>query len=971
MDEAESTQRLVRILESGADLETIESELEILAVDMGFPEPVARQWAVLLLLHGNDPERFALEQAKLLQSVAAEAFQSSDEPAEAVLGDIFASLDAASEVGKLFDRGEYRSALEKARDLVSSVDGLRQQFAALMLDDGSEDSTALLQAQTTGLVGCALMMLGSFSEAMTLLDWSIDVMAEHPKRDAATLPKLLLARSTLAAWVGDAGGAVRYVERAIDVRVTEILRLSASDAAMGERLIEADLDLAVMYDSLGIQLAEAGELDRAQDAQRRAFAAYDKVGEGQANDRLAMSIARCLQNVAVTLLRADTEKGDVIGVLTSALGVYDARDAERHPEAIACLGKIAAVHRLAGDIDQAAEALSRAATLAGDGRDQDPVLMSQLFLFAGEISAAAGASEQALEQLILSCRIQGTTILRVLPAAAESQRRRFLASIRLHFDVCLSLIVQRFPHAREAVANALTLVLQRKGLVAEASAGQRRAVLASHNEALAPMLGELLALEGRIANLAGTPPADSDFAKQAAVLATWQGEHEKLEVMLASQIPELAFERRLFEADAASVAGALPDGSALVELVRFRSFNFVACLAEGEPEWTVDRFVAFVLHAGKPDEVSLVDLAEAVSIDALIHAWRRDLSDGAGDSRVSGETLRRAVFDPCVAALGECTRLFIAPDGELALVPFEALPVRESDHLIDDFSISYVSTGRDLIRLDAAPPNSDGSVSALIIADPDYDSGSESVTDFQPDVPFERLEATRAEGVEVARLLGADLIAGAYAREGRLKGQRLPRLIHVATHGFFDPGDEQSEPASSVASTMLGFVGGGHASGGGTKSDPMLRSGLALAGANASSQGATPDNDVQDGILTAADVSGLDLLHTELVVLSACETGLGEVHAGEGVYGLRRAFAVAGARTLVISLWHVPDAQTKELMVDFYQRIMSGRPRAVALREAQLALKARWPDPWYWGAFICQGDPSAIAGLANLGVSSA
>jgi len=105
-------------------------------------------------------------------------------------------------------------------------------------------------------------------------------------------------------------------------------------------------------------------------------------------------------------------------------------------------------------------------------------------------------------------------------------------------------------------------------------------------------------------------------------------------------------------------------------------------------------------------------------------------------------------------------------------------------------------------------------------------------------------------------------------------------------------------------------------------------------------------------------VSGLDLLATELVVLSACETGLGDVRAGEGVFGLRRTFVLAGAKTLVMSLWKVPDQQTQELMVDFYQRILAGIPRAAALRDAQLAMKEKYPDPLYWGSFIYQGDPA-------------
>src|SRR5205085_8000015 len=113
----------------------------------------------------------------------------------------------------------------------------------------------------------------------------------------------------------------------------------------------------------------------------------------------------------------------------------------------------------------------------------------------------------------------------------------------------------------------------------------------------------------------------------------------------------------------------------------------------------------------------------------------------------------------------------------------------------------------------------------------------------------------------------------------------------------------------------------------------------------------------EDGLLTAEDVSGLDLSGTQLVVLSACETGLGEVHIGEGVFGLRRAFVLAGARAVVMSLWKVPDGPTHELMADLYGRLLAGEPVAEALRGAQLALRQRHPEPYFWGAFVCLGDP--------------
>ena len=120
--------------------------------------------------------------------------------------------------------------------------------------------------------------------------------------------------------------------------------------------------------------------------------------------------------------------------------------------------------------------------------------------------------------------------------------------------------------------------------------------------------------------------------------------------------------------------------------------------------------------------------------------------------------------------------------------------------------------------------------------------------------------------------------------------------------------------------------------------------------------------DAEDGVLTAEDVAGMDLLDTELVVLSACDTGRGEVKVGEGVFGLRRAFADAGAKTLVMSLWKVPDEATHELMVQFYKELQAGRSRIDALRAAQQYVRWSRPDPYYWGAFILQGD--AISSLA-------
>lgn len=229
---------------------------------------------------------------------------------------------------------------------------------------------------------------------------------------------------------------------------------------------------------------------------------------------------------------------------------------------------------------------------------------------------------------------------------------------------------------------------------------------------------------------------------------------------------------------------------------------------------------------------------------------------------------------------------------------------------------------------------------------------------------LDRLEATELEGREVARMLGAEqLWLQNEAVESKLKRIRSPRILHIATHGFFlknQPFDPNRHVEWGIRSMTFDAPTREWAVAG--VEDPLLRSGLALAGTNTWLDGSALPHDAEDGLFTAADVTGVDLMDTEMVVLSACDTGRGDVRVGEGVFGLRRSFVVAGAKTLVTSLWKVPDRQTQELMVDFYDRLMNGQPRAVALREAQLAMKQKDPHrhPYYWGAFICQGDPSPL-----------
>jgi CHAT domain-containing protein len=296
----------------------------------------------------------------------------------------------------------------------------------------------------------------------------------------------------------------------------------------------------------------------------------------------------------------------------------------------------------------------------------------------------------------------------------------------------------------------------------------------------------------------------------------------------------------------------------------------------------------------------------------------------------------------------------------LNLVPFAALANEHGDYLAQRFELSYLTSGRDLLTLATAAP---ARASPVVMADPAYGAspkaGPAAIASRSPELDrsgmvFEPLSGTAEEAKALQGLLklpAQAVLTGEQATEARLKGLHGPRILHVATHGFFLSDQE-------VAATALRPVGSGAETAPlALAENPLLRSGLALAGANARRSGES-----DDGILTAAEAAQLDLRGTQLVVLSACETAVGQVQQGEGVYGLRRALVLAGAQAQLVSLWKVADAQTRDLMVDYYRRLLKGEGRSAALRAAQQAMIAKpaTQHPYYWAAFVPIGNWSPL-----------
>ncbi|HSN99270.1 MAG TPA: CHAT domain-containing protein, partial [Candidatus Nanopelagicales bacterium] len=388
-------------------------------------------------------------------------------------------------------------------------------------------------------------------------------------------------------------------------------------------------------------------------------------------------------------------------------------------------------------------------------------------------------------------------------------------------------------------------------------------------------------------------------------------------------------------------------------------------------------YAAYVLRRRGP--IGFTDLGDAEAIDAAVHTLRRALADPLSDPRPSSRALHARVMAPLRPLLGDARALLLSPDGELSLVPFGALLDEAGQYLIERHEFTYLTTGRDLVPLIRRVPSRQAPV---IVAAPDFDHAGGPPLDspLQPPAPtplpraparrgsrsaemasvrFPEIPAAWVESQEIARALPrARLLTGPAATERAVKALEGPAILHFATHGFFlpaetrpdiplptrDGGPQVPDPRRQVDIEHL-------------LENRLLRSGLALAGANPR-RGAHDE----DGILTALEVSGLDLDGTRLVVLSGCDTGVGRTTQGEGVAGLRRAFEMAGAESLVMSLWPVDDEATRHLMAGYYQALAAGAGRSEALRRIALHMKhdPTTAHPYYWAGFIFSGDASPL-----------
>jgi len=609
--------------------------------------------------------------------------------------------------------------------------------------------------------------------------------------------------------------------------------------------------------------------------------------------------------------------------------------------------------------------------------------------------AALGKTKDALAASLRAERI-GSEHLRLSARTLSERQAMSYESIRASgLDLALTLAADRrsMPSARSEVFDA---VIHSRALVFDELAARHRSAYGSGDPEVSQIANQLSSARAQLATLVFRGAGDLSGETYRKLLDDTREKKEKAERALTEK--SLAFRRDEARAQIGlkEIAAAVPPRSALVAIVRYNRHDLHKPSRGSPVPAPVPSYAAFVLRAGE-HAPSFVSLGSTRDIDRMVAAWRQDIAKQAEladtppitdrNSRRTGAALRRAIWDPLQPALDNAKEVFVVPDAALHLTSLASLPVGATRYLVETGPlIHYLSTERDLIPTPAR--HGDG---ILVVGNPAFDQagglmvvastpstvsagsapallrGTRSACGSFQTLHFASLPASQQEADDVAALWnrstlqrpgGSGLLqmtGGGASREAFEQYAPGKRVLHVATHGFFLEGScesavERRADASKRNEKVLPAAA----------ENPLLLSGLAFAGAN---RHASAKADETDGILTAEEIAGMNLEGVDWAVLSACDTGVGEIKVGEGVFGLRRAFQVAGAKTVIMSLWPVEDETTRQWMGTLYrEHFLNGNDTGESVRAASLQIlrqrraKHQSTHPFYWGAFIAAGD---------------
>ena len=731
-----------------------------------------------------------------------------------------------------------------------------------------------------------------------------------------------------------------------------------------------NIDYATTVNNLAAVLCAMGKYAQAETSYREAINILEKIlGKEHPNYAFSLGNLGTVYRKMNVYTKAEIYYREAQTILEKDLG-------KEHPTYAIATNNLGYLYHDMGDVAKAETCFKAVKTIweKGFGRENPNHITSlndlgRLYLMSRNYTKAETVKTEA-DQIVTGQIVKDFTIL------SERQRSLFWDKNKHHFESSYS-----YAHAHPVnsmMAHAYDNTLFMKGLLLRTTNGIRDAVYSSGDKALMNQYEKLRTVRQTISTLQAKEPPNLH------TISILENRADSLDKILTTASVAYRDVKKDISMNWQDVRDALQTGEAAVEFVHFRLYDKTGF---------TDRILYCALLLRKDATAPVwIPLCDEKPLQALTKRRKGILDDDFTQQLYSGEkgdSLYHLIWQPLEKELQDIRTVYYSPSGMLHQISFAAIPAGGRDAachvstklLSDQYDLQLVSSTREIARLKkdntGTLPQGTAAVYGGLYYDADRDKliaearGSSSPTLTLPEeegtppmliaavlpkstqrgASWMFLAGTETEAEQICEYLNKRKIPNHLYSETTGTEESFKRLsgtatgiIHLATHGFFLKDIEEGDSRDVVRR-----LGGADRK---VSENPLLRSGLLMAGGNRAWRGEDVIEGIEDGILTADEIAHMNLIKTKLIVLSACETGLGEVKNTEGVFGLQRAFKLAGVETLVMSLWTVPDEATAELMTAFYQLWLSGKNKREAFAEAQKQVRKKFEKPFYWAGFV-------------------
>lgn len=750
-------------------------------------------------------------------------------------------------------------------------------------------------------------MMGRYNEAEKVFDETLTLVKNIFTEKSMQYAIVLNNKAMLFQSMGRYDDGVILMKQAISASESAPKKALQGKKSFDSRKFQANL--ALLYQLSG----------KLQDAENT-FTAIRKVFENRAQTN-NLEYASLLNQMAILYIQMGKHE-KVEEMLVKSASIYKKKVGEENPYHAKAIGDLGNYYRINSRYKEAEPLLQKALDIRERtlGKSHPDYVrtkedMAILYWKMQQWDKAYALYKETMDQTV-------AFINHYFPPLSEAEKTKYWDITSPRFQRFFNFAIDASNANASITADMFYYHTATKGLLLNSTNKVKQTILLSGNKNLIKEYLSWLDKKETLARYYSL--SKEELTQQQIDIRALEEEANRMERSLSSQSAEFSSSYATRKISFTEIRDVLNDTEAIVEILRIRNYN---------QDFTEDvRYAALILVKGGALP-TLILLDNGQQLETRYAKFYRN----AIQQKLADEYSYDQYWSRLEPAIGQKKKIYLSPDGVYNQININTLKKPGGDYNVNRYDLIILGNSTDLVKLKSRKVVAQKK-NSMLLGFPDY-GGNEVAA----------LPGTKIEIESVTKILkpaGYQITAftGTTASEKNLKSVNSPALMHIATHGYFLQDIENTGNAFGINADNAA-------------NNPLLRSGLMLSGASKTISGSeSPNIESNDnGILTAYEAMNLDLENTELIVLSACETGLGDIKNGEGVYGLQRAFLVAGAEAMIMSLWKVDDAATQLLMTNFYSNWIKLKDKQKAFKQAQLQLMTKYKEPYYWGAFVMMG----------------